>query len=486
MPVKDRPSDRTATSRRTFEDGDDSDWPPRPSPERETEEQRTERLEREREAKRVSDDIDCELEAEKIERRKRKPDVKILLLGQAESGKSTMLRNFQLQYTPQAFRTEAEAWSAIIHLNLVRSVNFILSLLLEREHGKSSMALTDELRRLRMRLSPLRSVEEAFLKFVTGSADPHTFDPRVGSTTSWQRKKGYERTFEVSVKSGSRWKSLFRPLSGMSSSGQPVNGAGGKAGVYDELKNARMVLAACREDILALWENPVVKTALAKESMMLEFQSGFFLDQVERIAAPGYMPTSGDVLKARIETMGVEEHLLKMETGGIRGFNNTWAIYDVGGSRSQRAAWLPYFDDVNMILFIAPVSAFNQVLAEDRSVNRLWDTIFLWKSICGSKLLQKVEFVLLLNKYDILEAKLNSGVLFRKFVTSYKDKPNDIQNVLSYLKGKFAMIYKQNRQSGGMLHIHVTCATDANATSVVLGRIRQSIFTEHFEKADLL
>lgn len=82
MPVKDRPHDRSSTSRRTFEDGDDSDWPPRPSPERETEEQRTERLEREREAKRVSDDIDSELEAEKIERRKRKPDVKILLLGE--------------------------------------------------------------------------------------------------------------------------------------------------------------------------------------------------------------------------------------------------------------------------------------------------------------------------------------------------------------------------------------------------------------------
>lgn len=29
-----------------------------------------------------------------------------------------------------------------------------------------------------------------------------------------------------------------------------------------------------------------------------------------------------DILKARIETMGVEEHLLKMETGGIRNLNN--------------------------------------------------------------------------------------------------------------------------------------------------------------------
>jgi len=59
------------------------------------------------------------------------------------------------------------------------------------------------------------------------------------------------------------------------------------------------------------------------------------------------------------------------------------------------AAWLPYFDDgehqtrfllgrlinsivapffhgtVNVLLFIAPVSAFNQTLTEDRTVNRL-------------------------------------------------------------------------------------------------------------------
>jgi len=93
------------------------------------------------------------------------------------------------------------------------------------------------------------------------------------------------------------------------------------------------------------------------------------------------------------------------------------------------AAWLPYFDDgefesvspdarwhnrltcraffgkVNMLLFIAPVSAFNQTLTEDRSVNRLvrfcasglWastihDLTWLWdpihsgiRSFCGSR-----------------------------------------------------------------------------------------------------
>lgn len=35
------------------------------------------------------------------------------------------------------------------------------------------------------------------------------------------------------------------------------------------------------------------------------------------------------------------------------------------------AAWAPYFDDMNAIIFLAPISCFDQVLQEDPSVNRL-------------------------------------------------------------------------------------------------------------------
>lgn len=35
------------------------------------------------------------------------------------------------------------------------------------------------------------------------------------------------------------------------------------------------------------------------------------------------------------------------------------------------AAWVPFFDDMNAIIFLAPVSCFDQVLMEDQSVNRL-------------------------------------------------------------------------------------------------------------------
>lgn len=62
-------------------------------PSNETPEQREARLNGEREAKRVSDEIDEALRTERAAMRKRKSPVKVLLLGQSESGKSTTLKS---------------------------------------------------------------------------------------------------------------------------------------------------------------------------------------------------------------------------------------------------------------------------------------------------------------------------------------------------------------------------------------------------------
>lgn len=46
-----------------------------------------------------------------------------------ESGKSTTVKNFQIAYAPNAWKTERKTWRAVIYLNLVRSVRRILALL---------------------------------------------------------------------------------------------------------------------------------------------------------------------------------------------------------------------------------------------------------------------------------------------------------------------------------------------------------------------
>jgi hypothetical protein len=56
--------------------------------------------------------------------------------------------------------------------------------------------------------------------------------------------------------------------------------------------------------------------------------------------------------------MGVSEHLFEVP---LHGKSVVWHLYDVGGARGQRHSWVPYFDEANAIIFVAPISAFDQV-----------------------------------------------------------------------------------------------------------------------------
>jgi hypothetical protein len=63
------------------------------------------------------------------------------------------------------------------------------------------------------------------------------------------------------------------------------------------------------------------------------------------------------VLRARLKTTGVVEHTFTLR-GGATSTLMDWKIYDVGGERSQRQAWAPYFDDVNAIIFLGVLHPF--------------------------------------------------------------------------------------------------------------------------------
>ena len=109
--------------------------------------------------------------------------------------------------------------------------------------------------------------------------------------------------------------------------------------------------------------------------------------------------------------MGVAEHVFDVN---IHGKSVTWHLFDVGGARGQRHSWVPYFDDANAIIFVAPVSAFDQVnhlfvigthiltfldqyLEEDPRTNRIDDSLQLFTQICSNALLKSVHLVLFLS-----------------------------------------------------------------------------------------
>ncbi|KAG6861685.1 hypothetical protein C0995_013254 [Termitomyces sp. Mi166 len=354
-------------------------------PPNESEAERQVRLAAEREAQKRSDAIDEELNRQRINEKKTKC-IRILLLGQSESGKSTTLKNFQLFHSNKAFRTERASWRAVIQLNVVRSVRLILHVMTEAQTVVSPAIfseaepeakhpiLTPEHLRLKMRLLPLQQVEETLLRKLTpqGSAEWET--TRLSPVTNLPYS-GRNAPGELALNSLTPWKNAFnRLVTGTRTSldSQDID--------FDDPNDPGVILNACKDDIYALWTDMAIKEL-------------FFLDQLDRVTSLKYVPTD--------------------------------------------AAWVPYFDNMDGIIFLAPISGFDQVLDEDPNVNRLEDSILLWKSVVSNKLLKDTEIVLFLNKIDIFKAKLASGVSFGHFVVSYGDRPNDFESTSKYLMRKF-------------------------------------------------
>ncbi|PPQ70506.1 hypothetical protein CVT24_013276 [Panaeolus cyanescens] len=246
------------------------------------------------------------------------------------------------------------------------------------------------------------------------------------------------------------------------------------------------VLHACRKDLIQLWHDEGVREVLRRRKIRLEEGSGFFLDDLERVTSLKYMPTDDDVLKARLKTVGVSEYKFEMEVSAGRDSGAEWRIVDVGGSRSQRPTWVPFFDDVDAIIFLAPISGFDQVLAEDRTVNRLEDSVLLWKAVCSSKLLANVDLVLFLNKCDILEKKLKSGVRLAKYVRSYADRANDLDSVSKYLRGKFGAIHREYSPNPRKFYAFCTSVTDTATTAGIIASVRDMVIRQHLKQSKLL
>ncbi|KAJ8468214.1 hypothetical protein ONZ51_g9780 [Trametes cubensis] len=223
---------------------------------------------------------------------------------------------------------------------------------------------------------------------------------------------------------------------------------------------------------------------LIRKGIRMETTPGFFLNDIDRIAVRDYEPTDDDVVRARLRTLGVQEHRIRFNKGPAAG--SEWCIYDVGGSRTQRIAWYPYFDDCDAIIFLAPVSCFDERLAEDRRVNRLEDSYMLWKAVVSSKLLAKTSIILFLNKRDLLEQKLRSGVLIRDYVHSYGDRPNEVEHAIKYFQQHFKDILRKNSPEQRPFRAHITSVVDTKATAVTLSVVEEGILRDHLQRADLL
>ena len=205
-----------------------------------------------------------------------------------------------------------------------------------------------------------------------------------------------------------------------------------------------------------LWEDEGVQESYRRshEYHLIDCAK-YFLDEIDIVRDPDFIPTDQDVLHARRTTTEIQkiEFTVRIASRYGGGTQSFW-MFDVGGQRGERRKWIQVFDGISAVLFLVASSGFNTKIREDNYTNRLTESLRLFEEVWASKYLSNSGFILFLNKQDILKQKIESGARMEDYFPDFEnyypqnlskeDDPNDPYTRARYfIRDKFLAITKK-------------------------------------------
>ncbi|XP_044317410.1 guanine nucleotide-binding protein subunit alpha homolog [Drosophila rhopaloa] len=221
--------------------------------------------------------------------------------------------------------------------------------------------------------------------------------------------------------------------------------------------------------IRRLWQDRGIRRAFERRrEFQISDSVSYFLDEIERLAKPDYVPTHKDILHCRKATKGVYEFCVKVQ-------NIPFVFVDVGGQRTQRQKWTRCFDSsVTSIIFLVSSSEFDQVLAEDRKTNRLEESKNIFDTIVNNNTFKGISIILFLNKTDLLEQKVcNPETDIRWYYPQFNGNPHSVLDVQNFILQMFMIVRRRNSTS--RIYHHFTTAIDTRNINVVFNSVKDTI-----------
>ncbi|XP_039567843.1 guanine nucleotide-binding protein G(t) subunit alpha-2 [Passer montanus] len=199
-------------------------------------------------------------------------------------------------------------------------------------------------------------------------------------------------------------------------------------------------LVAC---IKKLWKDGGVQACFDRAAeYQLNDSAAYYLNQLDRITAPNYLPNEQDVLRSRVKTTGIIETKFS-----VKDLNFRW----VGASPTTMIT------------------------------NRMHESLHLFNSICNHKFFAATSIILFLNKKDLFEEKIKKvhlSICFPEY-----DGPNTFEDAGNYIKTQFLDL--NMRKDVKEIYSHMTCATDTQNVKFVFDAVTDVIIKENLKDCGL-
>lgn len=205
----------------------------------------------------------------------------------------------------------------------------------------------------------------------------------------------------------------------------------------------------------------------------------YFFDSMDRISSPTFDPTDKDILMQRRPTTGlIEQYIAKTEYENIK-----FQMVDVGGQKNERRKWIHHFENVAAIVYVISLSAYDEPLYEDETINSLKDSIDLFKETVNneSHWFKQSKLFLIFNKKDLFDQKIVNKSLKQCFGQIYdenelfedcKDDKDKINKNMDFIKQQFMDQIKDETKT---VVTFQTCAYEEDQVTGVFTQILQNI-----------
>jgi GTPase SAR1 family protein len=222
------------------------------------------------------------------------------------------------------------------------------------------------------------------------------------------------------------------------------------------------------QEIKKIWEDKGIKEAYERRSeFQLSDSAKYFLDKVETLVSPDYVPTRQDVVRSRVRTVGVVEAEFNID-------KHIFKLIDVGGQRNERRKWIHVFDEVTAILFVTSLSEYDQKLVEDETMNRMKESLLLFDEMCNCRHFRQTPMIIFFNKMDFFEEKLKKVDLSVCF-SDYTGGKN-IEAAKKFISQKFMDLNKNKKNRE--VYSHFTTATETESIKNVFDNVKNVVISE--------
>lgn len=425
-------------------------------------------------SKKANDAIEQSLQREKLTH---KNEIKLLLLGAGESGKSTVLKQLKLLHKGGFTHQERLQYTQVIWADAIQSMKILviqarkLGIPLDCDDPVGNRRLFDckrvllSARALDFIDANLAGGSEFLSDYVLKYSERYEAKRRKHSTGQASafgpEEPGYESLLD--------FREISRNLDDATADDQMF--------VKEQQRqrhavNNQEVASAIKE----LWSRDRgIKQCFARSNeFQLESSAPYYFENLEKFAEPSYICSDEDILKGRIKTTGITENEFTIGSSKFK-------VFDAGGQRSERKKWIHCFEGITAILFVLAMSEYDQMLFEDERVNRMHESIMLFDTLVNSKWFRDTPFILFLNKMDIFEEKVKRTPI-RKFFPDFQGRVGDCEAGIKYFENLFLSLNRYNKP----IYVKRTCATDTQTMRFVLTAVTDLITQQNLKKSGII